>query len=81
MTLLTDSETADVLRLTPRQVAKLARRGELPTVNLPGNEVRFDAEEIRRFVESRKRPANGDGGRLALSNSGPEPAKGPGGKQ
>ena len=55
-TLLTDSETAEILRLTPRQVAKLARRGELPCVNLPGNEIRFDPADIRQWVEAHKRP-------------------------
>jgi excisionase family DNA binding protein len=55
-TLLTDSEAAEILRLTPRQVARLARRGELPSVQLPGNEVRFDPDDIRRWVETRKRP-------------------------
>jgi len=54
-TLLTDSETAEILRLTPRQVARLARRGELPSVELTGKEIRFDPDDIRRFVESRKR--------------------------
>jgi excisionase family DNA binding protein len=60
--LLTKDETAEVLRLTPRQVGKLARRGDLPSVNLPGNEVRFDPDDIRQWVESRKRPA-AEGGR------------------
>jgi excisionase family DNA binding protein len=54
--LLTDVEAADVLRLTPRQVTRLARRGELPSVQLPGKEIRFDPEDIRRWVEALKRP-------------------------
>ena len=54
--LLTDSEAAEILRLTPRQVARLARRGELPSVELPGKEVRFDPADLRRWVESHKRP-------------------------
>ena len=56
-TLLAISEAAELLRLTPRQVAKLARRGELPSVSLPGNETRFDASDLQRWVDSRKRPA------------------------
>jgi excisionase family DNA binding protein len=59
--LITDSEAAEILRLTPRQVAKLARRGELPSVNLPGNEVRFDVDDIRQWVERHKRPATEGG--------------------
>jgi excisionase family DNA binding protein len=60
--LLDTFDAADMLRLSPRQVAKLARRGELPSITLPGDEIRFDPEDIRQWVESRKRPANGEGG-------------------
>ena len=56
-TLLTDSEAAEILRLTPRQVARLAKRGELPSVQMPGDEIRFDLEDLRLWVETRKRPA------------------------
>lgn len=56
--LLTESEAAEVLRLTPRQVVKLAKAGELPTVHLPGNELRFDPADLSAFVESCKRPAD-----------------------
>jgi predicted DNA-binding transcriptional regulator AlpA len=55
--LLDESEAGDFLSLTPRQVLKLARRGELPSVILPGDEIRFDPSDIRRWVDSRKRPA------------------------
>jgi excisionase family DNA binding protein len=55
--LLTDSEAADVLRLTARQVARLAKRGDLPSVELPGGERRFDLDDLRAWVESLKRPA------------------------
>ena len=60
-TLITDSEAAEILRLTPRQVAKLAKKGILPSVNLPGNEVRFDQDDLRRWVESLKQPAAVEG--------------------
>ena len=59
--LLTDSEAAEILRLTPRQVARLAKLGELPSVQLPGDETRFDPDDLRQWVEAHKRPAvNGD---------------------
>lgn len=45
-----------MLRLTPRQVARLAKCGALPSIQLPGNEVRFDPDDIKRWVEARKRP-------------------------
>jgi excisionase family DNA binding protein len=54
--LLTQSEAADFLQLTPRQVLRLASRGELPRVVFPNREVRFDYADLERFVESRKRP-------------------------
>jgi len=54
--LITDSQAAAILQLTPRQVAKLARRGELPTVRLPGNEIRFDPDDIRLWIERHKVP-------------------------
>ena len=46
--LITESEAAELLRLTPRQVLRFAKRGELPSVILPGNEVRFDPVEADR---------------------------------
>ena len=61
--LLTDVEAADVLKLTPRQVTRLARRGELPAVHLPGNHLRFDIDDLRRWVETRKNPDAKEGTR------------------
>lgn len=61
MALLNESQVADLLGLTARQVMKLARCGELPSVRLPGDEIRFDPEDIWEWVESRKLPANGEG--------------------
>mgnify|MGYP001006670426 CR=1 FL=1 len=54
--LLFDSEAAELLRLTSRQVAKLAKRGELPHVVLPGGEVRYDPDDLAKWVAARKRP-------------------------
>ena len=56
-TLLNESQVADLLGLTPRQVLRLAKRGELPSLNLPGGETRFDVDDLRHWVESLKRPA------------------------
>jgi excisionase family DNA binding protein len=55
--LLTQSEAAEFLQLTPRQVLRLANRGELPRVVFPNKETRFDAADLSRFIESHKRPA------------------------
>jgi hypothetical protein len=50
--LLTEFEAADLLQLTPRQVLRLANRGELPRVVFPNGEVRFDEADLSRFIES-----------------------------
>jgi excisionase family DNA binding protein len=55
--LLTQVEAADFLSLTPRQVLRLANRGELPRIIFPNREVRFDQADLSRFVESYKREA------------------------
>jgi len=61
--LLTQTEAADFLQLTPRQVLRLANRGELPRVVFPNREIRFDEDDLWRFIESHKRPAAGEGDR------------------
>jgi excisionase family DNA binding protein len=61
--LITDSEAADILRLTTRQVVKLAKIGLLPSVNLPGGEIRFDIDDLCEWVDSRKRPVMPHGGK------------------
>jgi predicted site-specific integrase-resolvase len=55
-TLLTDSEAGDILKLTPRQVARLAKRGQIPSIELPNGETRFDSDDIRKWIETCKRP-------------------------
>ena len=54
--LLDENEAADFLSLTPRQVLRLANRGELPRIVFPNREVRFDQSDLARFVESHKQP-------------------------
>lgn len=55
-TLLAQSDVAEMLQLTSAQVGRMARRGQIPTVLLPGDEVRFDPDEVRAWIESRKQP-------------------------
>jgi excisionase family DNA binding protein len=59
--LLTDCETAELLGLTPRQVLRLANRGEIPSVRLPNREIRFDRADLSRFIDGCKRPASAEG--------------------
>jgi len=54
--LITDFDAAEILCLTPRQVLRLARRGEAPCIRLPNGDYRFDPEDLRRWVESLKQP-------------------------
>ena len=42
----TGSHTAELLKLTPRQVLHLAKSGQLPAVYLPGGAVRFDWQTL-----------------------------------
>jgi excisionase family DNA binding protein len=60
-TLLTDLEASELLRLTPRQVVILARRGAIPSIRLPGGEIRFDADDLRQWLDSLKRPIQATG--------------------
>jgi hypothetical protein len=50
-TLLDANDLFIVLSLNPRRVKRLARKGEIPHVLLPGDEVRFKAEEIADWIE------------------------------
>jgi excisionase family DNA binding protein len=52
--LLTTDEAAEVLRMTTNRLSRLVRRGEVPHVLLPGDEVRFDERDLSAWVESRK---------------------------
>ena len=54
--LLTHDEAAGILRLTPRQVARLANARRLPTVILPGGEVRIDERDLWQWIELHKQP-------------------------
>jgi len=57
-TLLTTDEAAEILRLTPRQVSRLANAGRVPTVCLPGNEIRIDEGDLWRWIEEHKQPTS-----------------------
>lgn len=56
VTLLDEFDTAELLKLTPRQVLHLAKSGQLPAVYLPGGAVRFDSADLGHWVQSHKRP-------------------------
>jgi excisionase family DNA binding protein len=52
--LLTASEVADLLRVSPSTVRRLARRGDLPVIRV-GSQLRFHTAEIDRRVSARER--------------------------
>lgn len=58
--LILDSEAAEILRMTTRQVVSLARRGDLPSIRFPNGEIRFDPTDLQRWVESLKQPATAE---------------------
>ena len=54
LALLTTREAADLLRVHPRTVQRLVRRGDLAAVRL-GTATRFDPDDIARLVAQLKR--------------------------
>jgi predicted site-specific integrase-resolvase len=50
-------EVSEMLRLPVRRLSRMARQGEIPAVILPDGEIRFDPDELRRWVQSCKRPS------------------------
>ncbi|RIK73198.1 MAG: hypothetical protein DCC68_25320 [Planctomycetota bacterium] len=53
-TLITLREAAEALRMSPQRLGRLIRRGQIPHVMLPGDDVRFDERDLTAWVESRK---------------------------
>ena len=53
-TKLTSVEVADLLRIHPTTVYKMAKRGELPAFKIAGD-WRFDRVQIERWLRSRMR--------------------------
>lgn len=53
--LLTDIEVADLLQIPTSHVRRYVREDKIPYVILPGGDVRFLADELRRWIADRKR--------------------------
>jgi len=53
--LLTETGAARLLALTTAQVRRLVAAGAVPVVELPNGEVRFDAEDLRRWAGNFRR--------------------------
>jgi excisionase family DNA binding protein len=52
--LLTPQEVAEWLRLPSGDVERMAGRGEVPAIELPGGELVFDAGDLAQWIETRK---------------------------
>lgn len=58
--LLTPQEVGDWLSLPSERVTRLARRGEIPCIELPGGELAFDPDDLARWLDARR---GGEGAR------------------
>jgi hypothetical protein len=55
--LWTSSDVRLITGLRTRHVEKLARAGEIPHLELPGGEIRFEPEVVLKWLEGFRRPA------------------------
>lgn len=44
------SEAAEILRVTPRTLIRMASRGELQVITLPSGHRRYNAEQVQRLA-------------------------------
>jgi len=49
--LLTVNELAELLKISRNKVVLMARRGEIPAISV-GGKLRFDAEEIEKWLKA-----------------------------
>lgn len=52
--LLTDGEAAELLAVPVRRLRQMADDNRIPHVRLPGGDLRFDAADLARWIQSRK---------------------------
>jgi excisionase family DNA binding protein len=55
--LLTDIEAAEHLRINRARLVRLARRGVVPHILLPDNEIRFRRSDLVEWVANYRQPA------------------------
>ncbi len=58
--LLIDGEAARLLRMPLKRLQRLAKAGDIPHILLPDDEIRFDPDDLREWVESRKQPCKAE---------------------
>jgi hypothetical protein len=59
--LLDDVEAGELLRMPPRRLTRLAKRGIVPTVALPDGELRYRASDLMEWASQFARPGAGQG--------------------
>jgi excisionase family DNA binding protein len=64
--LLTPSTVAKWLNLPIRRVIRLAKRGDIPCIKLPGGDLAFDRRELAAWIAKHRHP----GPRLARGEAG-----------
>lgn len=57
--LITARELAGRLGVSSETVLRWARRGDIPAIKLPGGGIRFDENEVERWLEERATPSQG----------------------
>jgi excisionase family DNA binding protein len=67
--LLTDGEAADLVRMLRPRLVRLAKARLIPFVRLPDGELRFEREELVRWIESHRRATTED------SENGPDSSR------
>jgi len=50
-------EAGRLLNLLPARVTRLAKRGVIPCVKLPDDEIRYLADDLREWVREHRQPA------------------------
>lgn len=68
--MLTPQETADLLRITPRHAARLARAGRLHRVILGPRTVRYTAESVEALINESSPEAGTPGSKTAVAGGG-----------
>ena len=53
--LLTEHDAAALLRISITKFNRLVRQNVLPVIELPGGDIRFDADDLRSWARSLKR--------------------------
>jgi len=57
--LLTGAEAARILRIPTGRLSRLTRAGRVPHVELPDRELRYDRDDLDKWIDENKRGTDG----------------------